>query len=440
MDDTRIDQSTGTASHDHGGSPSSLDDIDLDDIDLTDLDRFAHGFPHDTFTLLRDRAPVWFHPATEHTPGGEGFWVLSRHGDILAAAADAETFSSAGGGPRTDGGTLIEDLPDGFASGVLLNMMNDPRHQRIRQLVTPSVAPKALARMEPELRARTTAIVDAAVERVRCDFLLDVAAELPLQAAARLMGVPQEDRHQLFAWANATLDYDDRELGVSDERTQEASAAMFAYGTGLIEAKRTTPGDDIISAVVHGSVIGDDGEPGPLSDLEQQMFFNLLIAAGSETTRNSIAVGLLGLVEHPDQWRMLQTDRSLLPGAVEEILRWASSTIYNRRTATRDVEVGGHTIAAGDKVTLWWASANRDEAVFVDPFRFDVRREPNRHLAFGHGAHFCLGANLARLEIRLVFDALLDRVDICELTGPVEWTRSNKHNGVRHMPVALLPR
>jgi cytochrome P450 len=254
------------------------------------------------------------------------------------------------------------------------------------------------------------------------------------------MGVPQEDRHQLFAWANATLDYDDRELGVSDERTQAASAAMFAYGSDLIEAKRAAPGDDIISAVVHGSVVGDDGEPGPLTALEQQMFFNLLIAAGSETTRNSIAVGLLGFMEHPDQWALVQADRSLLPAAVEEILRWASSTIYNRRTATRAVEMSGRTIAAGDKVTLWWASANRDDAVFADPFRFDVQREPNRHLAFGHGSHFCLGANLARLEIRLVFEALLDRVDTCELTGPMEWTRSNKHNGVRHMPVALIPR
>lgn len=398
-------------------------------IDLTDLDSFAQGFPHDVFTELRREAPVWWHPPTEHTPDGEGFWVVSRHRDIVAIASDGETFSSHTGGGRQGGGTLIEDLPSGFAAGVLLNMMDDPRHQQIRKVVTPAVTPRALRAMEPELRARTESIVDAAVGAESCDFLLDVAAELPLQAAARLMGVPQDDRHRLFEWANATLDYDGRELGEQDQRAAAASAAMFEYGTWLIDQKRSSPDDGIISAVV---------QAGFLTELELQMFFNLLIAAGSETTRNSIAVGMLAFIEHPDQWEALRDDRSLLPSAVEEILRWASSTTYNRRTATRDVTVRDQDIAAGDKVTLWWASANRDEEVFPDPFHFDVTREPNRHLAFGHGGHFCLGANLARLEIRLVFEALLERVRACELTGPVEWTRSNKHTGVRHMPVRFL--
>ncbi|WP_334144515.1 cytochrome P450 [Rhabdothermincola sp.] len=398
-------------------------------IDLTDLDSFAQGFPHEAFTELRREAPVCWHPPTEHTPDGEGFWVVSRHPDIVAIASDGETFSSHTGGGREGGGTLIEDLPSGFAAGVLLNMMDDPRHQQIRKVVTPAVTPRALRAMEPELRARTESIVDAAVGAGSCDFLLDVAAELPLQAAARLMGVPQDDRHRLFEWANATLDYDGRKLGEQDERAAAAAAAMFEYGTWLIDQKRSTPDDGIISAVVHA---------GFLTDLELQMFFNLLIAAGSETTRNSIAVGMLALIEHPDQWEALRNDRSLMPTAVEEMLRWASSTTYNRRTATRDVTVRDQDIAAGDKVTLWWASANRDEEVFPDPFRFDVAREPNRHLAFGHGGHFCLGANLARLEIRLVFEALLDRVRGCELAGPVEWTRSNKHTGVRHMPVRFL--
>ena len=170
------------------------------------------------------------------------------------------------------------------------------------------------------------------------------------------------------------------------------------------------------------------------------MFFNLLIAAGSETTRNSIAVGMLALRDHPEQWETLRTDRSLLASATEEILRWASSTSYNRRTATRDVEMGGEAIAAGDKVTLWWSSANRDESHFDEPFRFDIRRDPNRHLAFGHGSHFCLGGALARVEIRVMVDELLDRVETMELTGPVEWVRSNKHTGLRHMPVRLVGR
>lgn len=405
------------------------------DVDLTDLDRFASGFPHEVFTRLRREAPVWFHPPTTHTPGGEGFWVISRYADVLAVATDARTYSSERGGAREGGGTLIEDLPSGFATGVLLNMMDDPRHQKLRRLATSTVSPRALAVLEDELRARTAAIVDAAVARGRCDFLLDVAAELPLQAVARLLGVPQEDRHRLFAWANATLDYDGRDLGELDERTRVAQASMFEYGAWLIGEKRRAPGDDMLSAVLHGTI--DDAPP---TELESLMFFNLLIAAGSETTRNSLAVGLLALIEHPSAWDALRDDPAVMPTAVEEILRWASSTAYNRRTATCDVTLADRGIAAGDKVTLWWSSANRDEAVFPEPFRFDVRRQPNRHLAFGHGNHFCLGAILARLEIRLVLEALIARVERCALAGPVEWTRSNKHTGIRHMPVTLAPR
>jgi cytochrome P450 len=413
----------------------------LTGVDLTDLDRFVDGFPHDAFTVLRREAPVCWHPATAHTPGGEGFWVVARHGEAVAVAGDAETFSSAGGGGRDGGGTLIEDLPSGFAAGVLLNMMDDPRHQRIRKLLTPAVAPRALAAMEPELRARSETIVRAAVERGTCDFLVDVAAELPLQAIARLLGVPQEDRHDLFAWAEATLDYDDRELGQTGERSAAAAAAMFGYGTGLIERCRREPGDDMLSTLVRARIAGDAPGAGeePLTELELQMFFNLLIAAGSETTRNSLAIGVAALVEHPEQWAALRADRSLLPGAVEELLRWSSSTTYNRRTATRDTELAGVRVAAGDKVTLWWASANRDERVFVDPFRFDIERSPNRHLAFGHGSHFCLGAALARLEMRLLLDVLADHVVEIEIAGPPEWVRSNKHTGLRHLPVRLHP-
>jgi cytochrome P450 len=405
------------------------------EIDLTDLDRFSAGFPHDVFTRLRRAAPVWFHPPTAHTPGGEGFWVLSRYAEVAAAAQDASTFSSESGGARSGGGTLLEDLPSGFAAGVLLNMMDDPRHRRIRRLVTPSVGARALAGVEPELRARTAAIVDAAAARGECDFLVAVAAELPLQAIARLLGVPQEDRHRLFAWANATLDYEGRELGEQSDATRTAAGEMAAYGAALIAEKRRRPADDILTAVAHGTVDG-----APLTELEVLMFFHLLIAAGSETTRNSIALGVAALVEHPAAWRALEADPSLLPTAVEEILRWTSTTPYNRRTATRDLALRDQSIRAGDKVTLWWASANRDEDVFVDPFRFDVRRTPNPHLAFGDGTHFCLGASLARLEIRVVLDALLARCAGIELRGPIEWTRSNKHTGVRHMWVRMRAR
>ena len=406
-----------------------------DDIDLTDLDRFAAGFPHHVFDALRRESPVWFHPPTQHSPAGEGFWVLSRYADIVDAAADAATFSSETGGEREGGGTTLEDMAREWAIGVLLNMMDDPRHAKFRRLLTPSVAPRTIAAIEEDLRRRAVGVIDAAVAKADCDFLVDVAAELPLQAVAQLIGVPQEDRHQLLNWANVTLDYEDREIGEATARTQQASSEMFEYGGGLLELKRREPADDLLSVVANGMI---DDEP--LSDMEQHMFFSLIIAAGSETTRNSIAIGMLAFTEHPDTLGRVRDDRSLLPGAVEEILRWASSTPYNRRTATRDVELEGQQIRAGDKVTLWWASANRDESVFNDPYTFDVTRNPNPHLAFGRGTHFCLGAALARMEIRVVLDALLDKVADVALTGPVEYVRSNKHAGVRHMPVRLTAR
>ncbi len=412
----------------------------LDDIDLTDLDRFVDGFPDDVFTVLRREAPVWWHPPTGHTPDGVGFWEESTHARVLEVVADAATFSSAGAPDAAGGGTLIEDLPFGFAAGVLLNMMDDPRHQRIRRLVTPAVAPRALALLEGELRARTALILDAVADRGGCDFLMEVAVELPLQATAMLMGVPNRDRHDLMAWSGASLTYDDRELGGTSSAVQEASAAMAAYGSALVARKRAEGGDDILATVAGATVDGDDGTSSPLSELELLMFFNLLVAAGSETTRNAIALGMAALIEHPDQWALLRADPSLMPCAVEEVLRWSSPTLYNRRTATCDVDVGDRQIRAGDKVTLWWASANRDEEVFEDPFRFDIRRAPNPHLAFGYRSHFCLGANLARMEIRIMLEELLGRFDEFRLDGPVRRFRTNKHAGVKHMPVTFRVR
>lgn len=414
--------------------------MQLEDIDLTDLDLFVNGFPDEIFTVLRHQAPVWWHRPTEHTPDGVGFWVLSAHADIMAAASDATLFSSEGVTGAEGGGTIIQDLPCGFAPGVLLNMMDDPRHQRIRRLITPAVAPKALARMEEELKGRVGRIVDAVAERGSCDFLGEVAVELPLQAVAALLGVPDADRHDLMTWSNTTLDFEGRELGETSERVAQAAAAMAAYGTQLIDERKREPGDDLMSLIAHAEVEDATGALRPLSDLELLMFFNLLVVAGSETTRNSIALGMVALIEHPEQLESLRDDRSLMPAAVEEILRWTSATLYNRRTATRATELHGHHIDRGDKVTLWWASANRDEAVFDDPFRFDIRRQPNPHLTFGHRTHFCLGANLARMEIRVVLDEVLDRLEHFVLTGPVERVRTNKHAGVCRVPLSFTPR
>ena len=411
---------------------------DLDAVDLTDLDAFADGPPLEAFRVLRDEAPLFWHEPTEHTPDDEGFWCLTRHADVAWAAREAELLSSCTGGDRDGGGTLIEDLPVGFAAGVLLNMTDDPRHHHLRRLVTPSVSPRRLRDLEGDLTARCDAILDAVVEHGACDLLTDVAAELPLQAVAGLLGVPQEDRHLLLGWADATLDYEDRDPGQASERSQRAAAEMFAYGAELLAEKRRCPADDLLS-VLATAELDDAAEPGgPLAELDQQMQWNLLIAAGSETTRNAITAGLLALAERPDQWAALAGDRSLLPTAVEEVLRWSSATTYNRRTATAAFERHGQVVRPRDKVVLWWASANVDERAFDDPMRFDVARDPNPHLTFGLGPHHCLGANLARLEIRLVLEGLLDRGVRVEPDGPVERTRSNKHTGFRHAPVRLV--
>ncbi len=407
----------------------------LEDLNLADLDRFASGFPHEVFTCLRREAPVWLHPPTPLAPGGEGFWVISRYAETLAVLRDPETFSSESGGTRSGGGTTLDDLP--VAALGLLNMMDPPRHTRIRLLVNKGFKPKTMAALEPMLRRRARAILDAVAARAECDFLREVAAELPLQAIAGLLGVPQQDRHQLFEWTTAIVDYRDRDLGGTSRSLEQATAGLRAYGEALVARKRAEPGDDMLSIVVHAEIQGEDGRREKLGDAEVLSFFHLLIIAGSETTRNAIAHGLFALLNHPDQLQILREDPSVLPSAVEEILRWTSPTSYNRRTATRDVELAGQKIRAGDKITHWYPSANRDEGVFEAPFHFDVRRDPNPHLAFGFGGHHCLGSSLARAEIRLLFEELLARFERIELAGEVEWARSNKHNGVRRLPVRL---
>jgi cytochrome P450 len=406
--------------------------VDLDGLDLTDLDHFADGFPHEIFATLRRQAPVWWQAPTVHTPGGEGFWVITRHADVERVARDHETFSSrTGPGREGGGGTLIEDLADGVGPGVMLNMCDPPTHSRIRGLVSRGFTPKGLAPLRPFLVARAGAIVDAVLARGgECDLLVEVAAELPLQTIAQIMGVPQGDRHQLFSWTSTILDFRGRDLAEPSTEVAEAGIGMRAYGEEIVAAKRARPADDLLSTVVAGG----------LSDAELGAFFSLLFTAGSETTRNSIAGGVLALRDTPGEWDRLRADPTLVPSAVEEILRWTSATAYNRRTATRDVELGGRPIRAGEKTTHWYPSANRDDAVFSDPDRFDVGRTPNPHLAFGVGIHHCLGGALARLEITVMLETLLDRCAGFEPAGPVEWGRSNKHTSIRHLPLVLVPR
>lgn len=414
-------------------------------IDLCDLEMFRHGPPHHLYGRLREDAPVFWHEPTRNTPQGEGFWCLTRHADVTWAAKAPELFSSCTGGQREGGGTLIEDLPLGLAAGVLMNMQDDPRHRELRKLVSPALSFRQLRQIESELARRCDALLDQALlssgpsGSEPTEFVTAVAAELPLQAIASLLGVPQSDRGFLFEWAEATLDYEDHDLGQVSERMQRANEEMSAYCADLLADKRRNPGGDITTQFVTGDLPASACPGGHPTDLEQTLFFHLLVAAGSETTRNSITAGVLAAAEDPSWWGRLRADRSLLPGAVEEILRWASSTIYNRRTATQDLELHGQTIRAGDKVVLWWQAANFDPAVFSNPLEFDVHRHPNPHLAFGAGNHFCLGANLARLEMRLVLNGMLDRWSHIELAGPPVRSRSNKHAGFRQLPVLLWP-
>ena len=400
----------------------------LDGVDLTDLDNFADGFPHGLFARHRAEAPVWWHEPTEHTPDGEGFWSVATYAEVLQVLKEPVLFSSETGGDRPYGGTLVQDLP---VAGIVLNMMDDPRHGRIRRLVSKGLTPLTLRHLEGELRRRTVALLDAIPDGEPVDFLVDVAAELPLQMICFLMGVEEADRHELFAAVEPGFDF---RSGNGTER-EPSSFDMVEYGHALIAEKRARPTDDMLSIVVHATL--PDEDPPGLTDDELYMFFSLLFAAGSETTRNAIAGGVHALVEHPDQLAALRADPTLFGTAVEEVLRWTTPSPSKRRTATATTELGGRTVTPGQKVVVWEGSANRDELAFAHADRFDVTRDPNLHLGFGHGLHFCLGANLARLEMRVMYEELLARFAGIEPAGDIEWTRSNRHTGIRHLPLTL---
>lgn len=392
--------------------------------DLTDLDNFAGGFPHDLFEAHRRESPVCWHEPTEHTPDGEGFWSVATYAETLAVLRDPDTYSSVTGGARRFGGTLLQDLS---VAGQVLNMMDDPRHAQIRRLVSSGLTPRMITRVTEDLRARARTLLDAVEPGVALDFLVDIAAELPMQMICILLGVPESERHWLFEAIEPQFDFGGaRSAAVGQLTPEEAGSRMYEYGMQLIAAKRADPGDDMLSVVANAS----DTE---MSDMELYLFFSLLFSAGAETTRNSVAGGLLALVEHPGQLRRLQREPALLPSAIEEMVRWTTPSPSKRRTATRAVTLGGCHIEAGQKVQIWEGSANRDAAVFQDPDVFDVARKPNAHLGFGHGVHYCLGANLARLELRVLFEELLPRFRTARLVAPVEWTRSNRHTGIRHL-------
>jgi cholest-4-en-3-one 26-monooxygenase len=395
----------------------------LADIDLSNPD-FVAGFPHEAFALLRREAPIYWHPERN---GGPGFWVVSRYRDVMAVQLDPKTFSSA------RGGTILREFTEEEreATRAQLINMDAPRHTRFRRLVNMGFSPKMTNRLAPHIREMASQIIDAVAARGECDFVSEIAAELPLQVIAEMIGIPLEDRHLIFKWSNDMIGFDDPEYGgASIEVGRAAAMQMYMYANELVVARKASPRDDLVSVLMAAEV---DGEK--LTEVEFDSFFLLLAVAGNETTRNLISGGMLALIEHPAERARLLADPSLMPTAVEEMLRWVSPVMYFRRTAMRDAELHGQPIREGDKLTVWYGSANRDEEMFADPERFDVGRRPNDHLAFGIGHHFCLGANLARLEIQIMFEELLRRLPDLELGGPVERLRSNFINGIKRMPV-----
>ncbi|WP_343708457.1 cytochrome P450 [Mycobacterium sp.] len=407
----------------------------LAEVDFTDLDNFAGGFPHHLFAVHRREAPVYWHLPTEHTPDGEGFWSIASYAETLAVLKDPTTFSSVTGGMRPYGGTLLQDLS---IAGQVLNMMDDPRHSQIRRLVSSALTPRMIGLVEADLRVRTRRLLDAVLPGEPFDFLVDIAAELPMQMICILLGVPESERHWLFEAIEPQFDFGgSRRAALSQLSVEEAGSRMYTYGLELIASKRAQPSDDMLSVVANAGPDDFEGDDAAMSDLELYLFFSLLFSAGAETTRNAVAGGLLALAEHPDQLRALRQDLAALPTAVEEMVRWTSPSPSKRRTATRDVELGGASIAAGQKVQIWEGSANRDASVFRDADEFDITRKPNPHLGFGQGVHYCLGANLARLELRVLFDELLTRFGDVRVVRDVEWTRSNRHTGIRHLVVEL---
>jgi cytochrome P450 len=407
----------------------------LEDVSLEN-DDFAERVPHETFALLRREAPVWWYD----WPLGRGYWCVTKHADVVAVSRDTKTFTS-------EQGANLEDLDEEQRAARQSMLETDPpRHTRLRGLVGPPFTPRAIKAYELVLRELTTAVLDRALPLREFDFIEEVAKQLPIRVLARLLGAPDEDTDRLIDWGDRMIGNTDPELAdvLSDTPESDqyrmlpfrspASLELFEYAHRIADERRTAPTDDLVSKLVNAEI---DGER--LTEREFDTMFLLLVVAGNETTRQAIAHGMLALTENRDQWRRLTDDPELVwTAGADEILRWSSPVLHFRRTATRDVEVGGQTIRAGDKIVIWYVSANFDEEVFADPLRFDVGRRPNPHVTFGGGGpHFCLGAHLAKLEVQVMFDELLPRLADIELLGPPERMRTNFTNALKRMPVRV---
>jgi cytochrome P450 len=405
------------------------------DIDLTDARTYGQGFPHDVFTTLRRESPVHWQAFPPDFPGRHdpGFWVLSRYEDVQAANRDTELFCSYDG-PQ------LGIQPE--MRGTMLVSMDGRDHIRQRRLISAGFTPRMVGRLETQAREWAIAIVERARERGTCDFVQEVAYQLPMHMIADIVGIPLEDREWVFGLTNELLQGGNAGNIASPDKLLAIQVQMFEYAQELGRRKRAEPQDDIWTILSTVEVDTDDGERTRLGEIELDMFFFVLTIAGSETTRNAIAGGLIALLDNPDQLARLRRDPDAMRPAVDEILRWTSPVAYFARRATRATEIRGVPIAEGDRITLWYPSANRDEEAFEDPFRFDIARTPNNHVAFGGGgAHYCLGANLARREIAIMFEELLARTTDIEILARPTYSGLTIDNpvlgAVRELPVRL---
>ena len=403
--------------------------------DLTDPDVYLSGVPHATFERLRREDPVsWWEERDD-----SGFWSITRYQDIVDLNRDFTTFTSRQG-------IRLEEMDDEeMAARRTLMELDPPEHTRLRRLVQGGFTRRTIASYEEAIRLLARAVLDETLPKGRFDFVTDVARQLPMRMLGRLLGLPEADLDWLVDKGDAMIgntdpEFTDHPVDLSD--TEEfrllpfrspAAIDLFRYAEQVAADRRANPRDDVVTRLLAPTV---DGEP--LTDLEFKNFFALMVAAGNDTTRYSLAGGLLALLDHPDQIARLQEDPSLMGSAVEEMLRYTTVTMHFRRTATRDVEVHGRRIRDGDKVVLWWISGDFDEERFPDPYSFDISREPNEHLAFGRGGpHRCLGEWLARVEIRVTLEELLPRLGDLHVAGPIDRLRSNFISGIKHLPIEV---
>lgn len=395
-------------------------------VPLYDPKVYEDGVPHEAFDAIRHTPELYWQQEPE---GGKGFWAITRYQDVVAVSRDPQTFSSWVG---TSSLTDFDEETRAKQQAMMVNM-DPPQHTRQRNLVSRGFTPRMVNRMEEHIRAVCDTLMDEVSDREEVDFVHDIAAQLPLAVIAELMGAPAADREKLYDWSNRMIGFDDPEFQTTEADGEMAAMEIFSYANELAQQRKAQPRDDIVTKMLQ-----PDAQGNVLDEMEFNMFFVLLVVAGNETTRNAASGGMLALLENPEQWSKLRAEPGLSAGAVEEMLRWVTPVMTFRRTATRDTMIGAQRVRAGDKVVMFYPSANRDEGMFTDPHTFDIRREPNPHIAFGGGGpHFCLGAHLARLELRVLFERLVRRFPKISLAAPPRRLRSNFINGIKEMRVRL---